>query len=36
MRVPRGRPAVRGKLVDVILIVGAAALVLVVVVPQPC
>ena len=31
MRVPRGRPAVRGKLVDVILIVGAAALVLVVV-----
>jgi membrane protein len=31
MRVERGRPAVRGKLVDVILIVGAAALVLVVV-----
>ncbi len=31
MRVPRGRPPVRGKLVDVILIVGAAALVLVVV-----
>ena len=31
MRVDRGRPAVRGKLVDVILIVGAAALVLVVV-----
>ena len=28
MRVERGRPAVRGKLVDVILIVGAAALVL--------
>ena len=28
MRVDRGRPAVRGKLVDVILIVGAAALVL--------
>ena len=28
MRVQRGRPAVRGKLVDVILIVGAAALVL--------
>ncbi|MCY7301511.1 MAG: YihY/virulence factor BrkB family protein [Thermoleophilia bacterium] len=31
MRVERGRPPVRGKLVDVILIVGAAALVLVVV-----
>ena len=31
MRVQRGRPAVRGKLVDLILIVGAAALVLVVV-----
>jgi len=31
MRVDRGRPPVRGKLVDVILIVGAAALVLVVV-----
>ncbi len=31
MRVPRGRPPVRGKLVDVILIVGAAALVLIVV-----
>jgi len=31
MRVERGRPAVRGKLVDVVLIVGAAALVLVVV-----
>jgi len=31
MRVDRGRPAVRGKLVDVVLIVGAAALVLVVV-----
>ena len=31
MRVNRGRPPVRGKLVDVILIVGAAALVLVVV-----
>ena len=31
MRVPRGRPAARGKLVDVILIVGAAALVLTVV-----
>lgn len=31
MRVERGRPAVRGKLVDVILIVGAAALVLAVV-----
>jgi membrane protein len=28
MRIDRGRPAVRGKLVDVILIVGAAALVL--------
>jgi membrane protein len=28
MRVERGRPAVRGKLVDVILIIGAAALVL--------
>jgi membrane protein len=28
MRVDRGRPAVRGKLVDVILIVGAAALIL--------
>src|SRR6476659_10842705 len=28
MRVERGRPAVRGKLVDIILIVGAAALVL--------
>src|SRR3954452_3705136 len=31
MRVQRGRPAVRGKLVDVILIAGAAALVLAVV-----
>jgi len=31
MRVDRGRPAVRGKLVDVILIVGSAALVLIVV-----
>ncbi len=31
MRVERGRPPVRGKLVDVILIVGAAALMLVVV-----
>ncbi len=31
MRVQRGRPAVRGKLVDLVLIVGAAALVLVVV-----
>src|SRR5436190_3472005 len=31
MRVERGRPAVRGKLVDVILIIGAAALVLIVV-----
>ena len=31
MRVERGRPPVRGKLVDVVLIVGAAALVLVVV-----
>jgi membrane protein len=31
MRVERGRPAVRGKLVDVILIVGSAALVLAVV-----
>ena len=31
MRVQRGRPPVRGKLVDVVLIVGAAALVLVVV-----
>ncbi len=31
MQVQRGRPAVRGKLVDLILIVGAAALVLVVV-----
>jgi membrane protein len=31
MRVDRGRPAVRGKLVDVILIIGAAALVLAVV-----
>ena len=31
MRVPRGRPPVHGKLVDVILIVGAAALVLTVV-----
>ena len=28
MRVERGRPAARGKLVDVILIVGTAALVL--------
>ena len=27
MRVERGRPAVRGKLVDIILIVGTAALV---------
>ena len=35
MRVERGRPAVRGKLVDVILIVGAAALVLGVVAAQP-
>jgi membrane protein len=32
MRVPRGRPAARAKLVDVILIVGAAALVMAVVI----
>ena len=31
MRVPRGRPAARGKLVDLILIVGAAALLVLVV-----
>src|SRR5262249_11354425 len=32
MRVPRGRPAVRGKLIDLILIIGAAALVMSVVI----
>lgn len=32
MRVPRGRPAARGKLVDVILVVGTAALVMAVVI----
>jgi membrane protein len=32
MHVPRGRPAVRGKLVDLILIIGAAALVMAVVI----
>jgi membrane protein len=31
MRVPRGRPAVRGKLVDLILVIGTAALVVLVV-----